>query len=73
MLVIKECVWDVQVVSMLPAHMHGGAFVHMCEGMCGIQADSTPPAMTDGGMVYSSEKCLNHTAESTTSVTDFMW
>ena len=38
-----------------------------------VQADSTPPAMSAGGMVYSSDKCLNHTAESTTHDTDSMW
>ncbi|DBA77690.1 TPA: hypothetical protein ACH3X2_008392 [Trebouxia sp. C0005] len=38
-----------------------------------VKADSTPPAMIAGGMVYSSEKCLNHTAESTTDVTNAMW
>lgn len=40
---------------------------------CALQADSTPPAIVAGGMVYSSEKCLNHTAESTTDVTNAMW
>ena len=41
--------------------------------MGAVQADSTPPAMAAGGMVYSSDKCQNHTAESTTAVTDTMW
>ena len=48
-------------------------FICTCTKACGAQADSSPPTMTDGGMVYSSEKCLNHTAESSTSVTDAMW
>ena len=46
-------------------------YLHML--IFALQADSTPPAMTAGGMVYSSDKCLNHTAESRTTVTDAMW
>ncbi|KAL3147560.1 hypothetical protein ABBQ38_014613 [Trebouxia sp. C0009 RCD-2024] len=38
-----------------------------------FQADSSPPTIAAGGMVYSSEKCLNRTAEASTSVTDAMW
>lgn len=29
--------------------------------------------MIDGGMVYSSEKCLERTAKASMSVTDAMW
>lgn len=56
------------------ATKHGNAIMHcIATTACALQADSTPPAMVAGGMVYSSDKCLNHTAESTTDVTDAMW
>ena len=63
----------IHVVYLYEVYLHVVYIISECMSACGLQADSSPPSMTDGGMVYSSEKCLNRPAETSTSVTDAMW